>query len=95
MAVIVDATIQGKLDKPIMPNVASSNDRTDFTRGTSGVTKTTTKNVLKLSAERGVPIVSAEAVGTLSGMKQAQQIGKEITVSISEGSKGTNIDAFA
>jgi len=95
MPVIVDASIQGKLDKPIMPNVTSGNDKPDYNRGTSGITETTSNNTQKISREKGAPIVQTKATGSTEGMKLANEIGAEATVSVAESSKGQNINAQA
>ncbi len=95
MPIIVDASIQGKLDKPIMPNVTSANDKPDFNRGTSGITETTSNNTQKLSREKGIPVVQTKSIGATEGVKMANESGADATVSVMESSKGLNINAKA
>ncbi len=95
MPTIVDATIQGKLQHPIMPNVLTANDRMDLSRTASGITEVAAKNVAKINQSKGIPAIPAQVKTTSEGARQSQAIADENTSSIGEQFKGRNFNAVA
>lgn len=53
MAVIVDASIRGKVKFPTFPNVVNDNQKVNLNRRTAGIMRTTSKNQDKIAAQRG------------------------------------------
>jgi len=95
MAVIVDASIQGKLQFPIMPNVVTGNDKVDFGRETSRMINVTDKNAAKINQARGVPAIPAQVKNQSEGSKQGQSVARANSVSVGDAVKGQNINATA
>ncbi|VAX23221.1 hypothetical protein MNBD_NITROSPINAE03-1963 [hydrothermal vent metagenome] len=95
MAVIVDASIQGKLQFPIMSNVVTGNDKPDFGRGTSQMINVTDKNASKINQAKGVPAIPAQVKGQSEGAKQGQAVARANSVSVGDAIKGQNINATA
>ena len=95
MPVIVDATIIGKLDPPIMSNVASSNDKIDFSRASNGLINIADKNVARINQSKGIPAIPAQIKTMSEGAKQSQTVAKANSTSIGESVKGQSIDATA
>lgn len=95
MPVIVDATIQGKLNHPIMSNVLTNSDRMDLAKQTAGNTEVTQKNADKISREKGVYPIPAQLTGAADGANLGRQMAKQVTVPLSEQFKGQNVNVVA
>ncbi|HEB73413.1 MAG TPA: hypothetical protein ENI77_12450 [Nitrospirae bacterium] len=95
MAVIVDASIQGKLQFPIMPNVVTDNDKPDYARETNQMINVTDKNATKINQAKGVPAIPAQVKDQSEGSKQGQAVAKANSVSVGDAVKGQNVNATA
>ncbi len=95
MPVIVDASIQGKLEHPIMPNVLTDNDKMDLGRTAAGITKIPIENTTRINQAKGIPAIPAQVKTISAGTRQALAVANSNTVSISEQFKGQNFNAVA
>lgn len=95
MAVIVDASVQGKLKFPIMPNVLTENDKVDYNRETNQMINVTDQNTAKINRSKGVPAIPAQVQSQSEGAKQSLAVAKENSVSIGDAVKGQTVNATA
>lgn len=88
MPTIVDATIQGKLIHPIIPNVTSSNEGHNRNKQAAGVTKVTFENSQRLEAGKGRPHADPTSTTLKETLGLVHQQGRKVTKGIREQSKG-------
>ncbi|MBI5637410.1 MAG: hypothetical protein HZA03_05510 [Nitrospinae bacterium] len=88
MPTIVDATIQGKLIHPIIPNVTSSNEGHNRGKQAAGVTKVTFENSQRLEAGKGRPHADPTSTTVKETVGLVRQQGGKVVQGIREQSKG-------
>lgn len=95
MPVIVDASTQGKVKFPAMPNVVSRNDSTAHMQTPSGVSKMTAQNVDKMQTSKGKPNHLGAATSGLRSQIAAQQSASSRAIKgLSESTKGVYVSTI-
>ncbi|MFQ5432494.1 MAG: hypothetical protein ACE5EN_08315 [Nitrospinota bacterium] len=85
MAVIIDASIKGKVKFPTFPNVTNGNQKVNLSRQTAGLIRTISKNSDKIAAARGkIPKIIASTT-----TKEASQIVRKSSTPAINGLKET------
>lgn len=85
MAVIVDASIRGKVTFPTFPNVATDNQKVNLNRRTAGIIRTTGKNRDKIAAENG----KIQKIVASTTAKEASQVVRKSSTHAIVGLKET------
>ena len=91
MAVIVDASIKGKVKFPTFPNVVNQDQKVNLNRQTAGILRTTGKNTDKIAAQRG----KIQKIVASNTAKEASQVVRKTSTkaitNLKETAKGIYI----
>lgn len=85
MAVIVDASIKGKVKFPTFPNVVNQNQKVNLNRRTAGLLRTTSENSDKIAAESG----KIQKIVSSTTAKEASKIVRKTSAPAITGLKET------
>lgn len=91
MPTIVDASIQGKLTHPIIPNVVSSNEGHHPEKQAAGVTRVTYENSQRLEAGKGRPHADPAGSDLKKTMDMVHTASRRAIQGVKEQSKGMYI----
>lgn len=88
MPTIVDASIKGKVNLPIIPNVVSSNEGHHPEKQAAGITKVTYENSQRLEAGKGRPHADPTNANLRSTIDLVQNASRKAVQGAKEQAKG-------
>lgn len=95
MPAIVDASIQGKLVHPIIPNVATQNEAPESKgKQAAGISKVTYENSRKIEASKGHPQPSLTGTSLKETMGMVQGKAQKVIAGLKEQGKGLYVSSI-
>ncbi len=86
MAVIVDASIKGKVKFPTFPNVVTQDQKVNLNRPTAGLMRTASNNADKIAAAKG----KIQKIVSSTTAREASQVVRKSSTQAITGLKETN-----